>query len=82
MHVTNSGATTLNFKRCSKASIFRRRFSKKILVNAIQFYSVGPEIPTIFTSGSRPREVWEPLLYAVNVHQSTRSWNFNTINGI
>jgi len=61
MHVTNSGATTLNFKRCSKASMFRRRFSKKFLVNAIQLYSVGPEIPTIFTSGSRPREGWEPL---------------------
>jgi len=28
-----------------------------------EFYSVGPEIPTIFTSGSRPREVWEPLAY-------------------
>ena len=45
MHVTNSGATTLNFKRCSKASIFQRRFLKKILVNAIQFYTVAPEIP-------------------------------------
>jgi len=36
--------------------------SKQILVHDIQLlYSVGPDIPTIFTSGSRPREVWEPL---------------------
>jgi len=44
-------------------AIFQRRFSKQILIHDIQFYSVGPEIRTIFTSGSRHREVWEPLSY-------------------
>jgi len=33
-----------------------------MLVHDIQFYSVGPEIVTIFTSASRSREVWEPLV--------------------
>src|SRR6218665_154829 len=42
-----------------------RRFSKQILVHVIKFYSVGPENPWIFTSGSRPREVWEPLAHLI-----------------
>src|SRR6218665_3350836 len=66
MHVTNSGAATLNFKRCSKASIFRRRFPKKILVNAIKFYSVGPEIPQYLQVGRDPEKFGNPCL---NLHK-------------
>jgi len=63
MHVINSGAIALIsqiLNGAHKSVYFHDDFQSKFWYD-IQFYSVGPEIPTLFTNGLRPREVWEPL---------------------